>query len=374
MRDLGRPLRVVQVSFHADHQGRDAETLLDAWPTLSSVAEGVARAGVTLTVVQTAHNDQTIRRGSVEFHFVKDTAPERRRVARRVAELGPDVVHVHGLHHGRAVRRLTRPSRRAPVLVQDHGNIEPRGWRRVALMLAFRSVDAAAFTVRDQAAPWIACGVLGQRLPVFDVLEGSSRFTPGDQQVARREAGVFGDPCVLWTSHLDANKDPLMMLDTIERAAPRLKDLRVWCCFGAAPLLREVKTRIATSDLLRSRVALLGTRPRDEMERLFRAADFYIQTSHRESTGFSLLEAMSCGTPPIATDIPPTRWIVGDTGSLTPVGNSILMSDALVAFATRDQSSLRAAVRARFERSLTFDAIGQQLRGAYETLVDARRS
>jgi glycosyltransferase involved in cell wall biosynthesis len=373
MPERARPLKVVQVSFHADHQRRDAESLMAAWPTLTAVAQGVARAGVNVTVVQAAHTDETVQQDGVAYHFVNDVKPRRARVAQRVASLSPDVVHVQGLHHGRAVRSLTRVLRDQPVLVQDHGNIEPHGWRRTALKWAFRSIDGVAFTVKEQAAPWIAGGVLRANLPVFDVLGGSSGFAPGDQREARKSTGVFGDPCVLWTSRLDSNKDPLMMLEAIERSAPQLKDLRLWCCFGSAPLLRVVQARIAASDVLRGRVVLLGARPHDEIERLFRAADFYIQTSHREGSGFSLLEAMSCGTPPIVTDIPPSRQIVGDAGSLTPVGDAQQMSDALVAYANRDRARLRSAVRARFERSLTFDAIGQQLRGVYETLLGARR-
>jgi glycosyltransferase involved in cell wall biosynthesis len=374
MPDRTRPLKVVQVSFHADHQRRDAESLLAAWTTMTAGASGVARAGVDVTVVQAAHTDETVEQDGVTYRFVNDVKPRRARVTQCVVSLSPDVVHVQGLHHGRAVRRLTRALRGRPVLVQDHGNLEPHGWRRTALKWAFRSIDGVAFTVKDQAAPWIAAGVLRAALPVFDVLGGSSRFVPGDQREARRATGIFGDPCVLWTSRLDSNKDPLMMLEAIERSAPHLRDLRLWCCFGNAPLLRLVQARIAASEVLRGRVVLLGARPHDEIERLFRAADFYIQTSHREGSGFSLLEAMSCGTPPIVTDIPPSRQIVGDAGSLTPVGDAQRMSDALVAYAARDRTPLRSAVRARFERSLTFDAIGQQLRGVYETLLDARRS
>jgi len=373
MPERSRPLKVVQLSFHADHQRRDAESLMSAWPTMTAVAEAVARVGVDLTVVQAAHADEMVRQNGVEYHFVKDEKARRSRVAQRVASLSPDVVHVQGLHHGRAVHSLTRALRGTPVLVQDHGNIEPRGWRRTALRWAFRSIDAVAFTVKDQAAPWIAAGVLGSNLPVFDVLGGSSRFTPGDQREAQKATGVFGDPCVLWTSRLDSNKDPLMMLEAIERSAPRVRDLRLWCCFGSAPLQRIVQARIAASDILRARVVLLGARPHDEIERLFRAADFFIQTSHREASGFSLLEAMSCGTPPIVTDIPPSRRIVGDAGSLTPVGDAERMSDALVDYAARDRARLRSAARARFERSLTFDAIGQELRSIYESLLGARR-
>lgn len=373
MPEQARPLRVVHVSFHADHQRRDAGSLITAWRTMTAVAGGVARAGVDVRVVQAAHADETVQHDGVAYNFVNDVKPRRARVAERVASLVPDIVHVKGLHHGRAVHSLTRALRGTPVLVQDHGNIEPHGWRRTALKWAFRSIDGVSFTVKDQAAPWIAAGVLRASLPVFEVLDGSSPFTPGDQREARRSTGLFGDPCVLWTSRLDANKDPLMMLEAIERSAPRLKDLRLWCCFGDAPLLRVVQARIAASDVLRSRVVLLGARPHDEVERLFRAADFFIQTSHREASGFSLLEAMSCGTPPIVTDIPPSRRIVGDAGSLTPVGDAQRMSDALVDYDARDRSSLRSAALARFERSLTFDAIGQQLRGVYESLLAARR-
>jgi glycosyltransferase involved in cell wall biosynthesis len=134
-------------------------------------------------------------------------------------------------------------------------------------------------------------------------------------------------------------------------------------------LLPVVRARIEQSDALRERVVLLGARPHDDVEQLFRAADFYLQTSRREAAGFSLLEAMSCGTPAIATDIPATRRIVGDSGTLTPVGDAHAMADALVRFAARDRASLRAAVRTHFEQELTFDAIGRQLRDAYTALV-----
>ncbi|MEP6491283.1 MAG: glycosyltransferase family 4 protein [bacterium] len=367
----GGPLRVVQVSFHADSHRRDGASLLSAWPTLSRVACGAANAGVDVAVVQSAHADETIQRDGVDFHFVDDAHPRRARLVSRVAALAPDVVHVHGFHHARAVRTLTQAVRPAPVLMQDHGAAEPRGWRRAAWRWAFSAVKGVAFTTREQAAPWIESRVLRADLPVFDVLEGSSTFEPGDQSDAQHSTGVFGDPCLLWTSRLDANKDPLTMLHAVEQAIPHLPNARLWCCHGHAPMLDAVRERIASSDALRDRVVLLGTRPHDEMERFHRAADFYLQTSRREAGGFSLLEAMSCGTTPIATDIPPTQRIVGDTGSLTPVGDACAMAAALVAWAGRNRIALRRATRARFEAALTFDAVGRQLRATYESLVQS---
>ena len=368
-----RALHVVQVSFHADHRRRDAETLLEVWPTVPSVAAAVARAGVEITVIQTAHRHETVRREGVEYQFLDDAHRRPKRVIDRVCSLAPSVVHVQGFHHSLAVHTLAAAAR-APVLVQDHGSVEPHGWRRLTWRWAFRPIAATAFTVREQAAPWKECGVLRRDLPVFDVLDGSSTFTPGDQAEARRVTGLGGNPCLLWTGRLNANKDPLMMLDAVERALASLPDGRLWCCFGDAPMLADVRARIQASDTLRDRVALLGTRPRDHMELLYRSADFYIQTSHREGGGYSLLEAMSCGTSGIVTDIPPSRRIVGDGGSLTPVGDAPALAAAIVDWSSRDFPTLRRRARQRFEHELTFDAIGRQLCDAYESLAASRAS
>src|SRR5205823_1642008 len=134
-------------------------------------------------------------------------------------------------------------------------------------------------------------GVLHPGMPIFEVLGASTLFTPGDREVARRATGVFGNPCFVWTTHLNENKDPLTALDAFELAAPRLPDARFWFSFVKAPLLDVVRTRIASSSVLNERVTLLGTRPHAEMEQLHRAADFFVQTSHREASGMSLLES-----------------------------------------------------------------------------------
>jgi glycosyltransferase involved in cell wall biosynthesis len=113
---------------------------------------------------------------------------------------------------------------------------------------------------------------------------------------------------------------------------------------------------------------LLGGRPHHELELRFRAADFFVQASHREGSGYSVIEALACGTTPLVTDIPAVRKIVGDVGSLTPVDDAPALTEAMVAWAARDRASLRRAARARFESALTFDVLGKELRAAYATL------
>jgi glycosyltransferase involved in cell wall biosynthesis len=237
-------------------------------------------------------------------------------------------------------------------------------WRQVS-----RSIAGVSFTAREQAASFFDARAFRRDLPIFEVVEGSTTFGPGDREAARRATGMFGEPCLLWTGHLNVNKDPLTALAAFEIAAPRLPDAMLWCCFGDAPLLAEVQGRIAASDVLRERVVLLGRRPHAEMEDRFRAADFFVQMSHHEAGGLSVLEALACGTTPLVSDIPPMRRMVDGAGSLTPLGDAAALAAALVDWSRRDLPALRQAARARFESALTFDAMGRDLRAAYETLA-----
>ena len=379
------PPHVVQVGCDMDPERRDPEATLAAWWTQPAFAQAACRAGVEVTVVQAAWRDAVIERDGVIFHFVRERfgAGWRRRLglwatplpwslARRVAELRPQLIHLHSLSFPLHARFLGKRVPNAPVLVQDHKDGVPPHWRRSVHRFGLARIAGTAFTVRVQARPFIDAGVLRADLPVFELLENSSRFTPGPQAEARARTGLRGDPCLLWLGHLNANKDPLMVLDALGRAAQDLRDPHLWCCYLTAPLLDQVVERIAADPRLAGRVHLLGPRPRADVEHLLRAADFLVQGSHVEGSGFAVIEALACGTTPLVTDIPSLRGITGDgiVGGLCPPGDSGMMARLLVQWSARDRSALRAAARDYFERALSFEAIGAQLRTAYDALLE----
>jgi glycosyltransferase involved in cell wall biosynthesis len=376
-------LSVTHVSFIPEAERRDPETLLAAWPTLVNVAASVARAGVQLTVVLAAVRDQMIERDGVRYAFVDDgravprRAPRGSRVRRsadvidHVVALHADVVHLHGFVRPLLVRRLRAALQGVPLLVQDHGSRVPTGARRLFWRLAFGDVDAVAFAAREQAAPFVDAGVLRRGTPVVELFEDSTSLGVGDRDAARAATGLFGDPCIIWTGRLDANKDPLVMLDAFERAAPELPDARLWCRYGDAPLLATVERRIAASPILRERVTLLGPCTHAEMEAHYRAAELFVQPSHREGCSYSTIEALACGVTPIVSDIPSMRRIVGDAGALVPPGDATALAAAIVEVARRDPEARRAAARARFESALTYEHVGRALRSTYEAMVRA---
>jgi len=102
-----------------------------------------------------------------------------------------------------------------------------------------------------------------------------------------------------------------------------------------------------------------------------RATDIFVLGSHREGSGYSLIEALACGLPPVVTDIPSFRSLTGAglVGELWPCDDPIALSQALQSVARQDSSEMRATVRAHFERELSFNALGVKLMAMYEDVL-----
>ena len=135
---------------------------------------------------------------------------------------------------------------------------------------------------------------------------------------------------MLWVGHLNANKDPLTILEAVSIARRRLPGLQLWFCFGSAPMHQAVEARIAREVELRECVHLLGRVPHEQVETLMRAADLFVLGSHREGSSFSLIEALATGLTPVVSAIPSLRVLTGNgaVGALFPCGDARALSDA----------------------------------------------
>jgi glycosyltransferase involved in cell wall biosynthesis len=257
-----------------------------------------------------------------------------------------------------------------PVLFQDHADRLPRWWRRPRQRRRFARASGVTFTSLDQAQPFVAAGMFDSATRLFAIPESSSRFTPGDPACARAATGLHGDPCVLWVGRLTRGKDPMTVLEGIALAVSRVPGLQLWCAFGAAPMLSEVRARIEDDPRLAGRVHLLGTVPHARIEMLVRAADLFVSGSRAESSGYAAMEAIACGVTPVLTDIPAFRALTGNgrIGQLWPCGDAPRLADALVA-ATNEPAS-PGNVRAHFDTTLSFEAVGRLWADAYAQLCD----
>jgi len=377
---LRAPLHTVQVSFFADPAGRPAAQLLDAWPTLVDVAEAAQRGGSRVSVVQASSRRESLQRNHVSYHFLpfgETPSAVRRNAALRTLlhALEPDIFHVHGLNFPLQVPSLAALAPGVPIILQDHASRPPRPWRRSAWRRGLSVAAGVSFCALEQSQAFSEARLLGAQTRVYEIPESTSRFSPGNQADARRLTGLAGEPAVLWVGHLDDNKDPLTVLQGVSLAARSLPKLQLTCCFGSAPLLERVQQRIAADSNLRGRVQLLGRVSHEQVEQLMRAADLFVLGSHREGSGYALIEALSCGLPPVVTDIPSFRSLTGGgaVGKLWRCDDPEALSQALLSAAAPANEAQRATVRAHFERELSFEALGRKLGAMYADVLERRR-
>jgi glycosyltransferase involved in cell wall biosynthesis len=373
-----RALHVAQINFLPVPEGRAHTDILEQWHSLVDIAEVAASAGTRISVIQAAAREDLITRNDIDYHFVDirglEVATNRgRRFASLLADLKADVLHAHSLGFVEDAFAVAQCLPRLPIVIQDHADRPPRWWRRPRWRQWYAAISGVAFTALEQARPFGAAGVFGPRMRLFAIPESSCRFATGSRADARAETGLYGDPCVLWVGHLSRGKDPLTVLDGVARAASQLPGLQLWCAFGTAPLLDEVRLRIEQDPRLGKRVHLLGTVAHAQVETLMRAADLFVSGSHSEGSGYALLEALACGVSPVVTDIPSFRALIGGSrvGHLWPCGDAAALAAALVNAAADRPSS--AQVRAHFDAALSFAAVGRQWADAYAQVHDDRR-
>lgn len=372
-------MHVAQLNFLPAPQGLGIEELLERWPSLADIAEIAAGSGVRVSVLQGASHEARLTRNGVDYRFVDigraRTPKDRGRCfAHVLAGMDVDLLHAHGLCFIEDASAVAgSPVAGWPLLVQDHADRVPRCWRRPHQRGHFAAASGVVFTCLDQARPFVEARLFGRSTRLFAIPESSSRFTPGDRAQARNETGLRGDPCVLWVGRLTRGKDPLTVLEGVARAASRMPDLHLWCAFGAAPMLSEVRARVDGDPRLAGRVHLLGRVPHTQVEMLLRASDLFVSGSRAEGSGYAAIEAMACGTTPVLTDIPAFRALTGDgqIGRLWPCGDAQRLAEALLHAAIERTSPEQ--VRAHFDATLSFPAVGRLWSEAYSQVFDGWR-
>jgi glycosyltransferase involved in cell wall biosynthesis len=373
-RDL---LSIAQVNYTFDKDLADPDELLERYFTLTGWSEAVAGAGAgPVTVVQRFHRRARITRNGIDYVFSDAGDWE---LARTVAAMRPDIAHVQGLIFPAKTWLLRRavPSSTA-IVVQNHSDGGPVGrapWFRLVGRVCRGAVDAFLFAAAGHADAWRQAGFISPQQPTHQVMEASTPLRPIARAAAREETGMRGSPAVLWVGRLNANKDPLTVLDGFERSLARLPDATLTMIYNREELLPAVRRRVEGAPALRARVHLVGAVPRDRMAIYFSAADLYVAGSHHEGSGYALMEASACGAIPVVSDIPTFRLLTGAmSGALWPPGDAAAFSHALIEVAGRDLELERARLGDYFARALTWEAVGRRAFEIYREVLCRRRS
>ena len=198
----------------------------------------------------------------------------------------------------------------------DFGRYD-RMWHRLArpLELARRAdrVICPSAAVRDAAAAW---GVPAERLRV--VRSGPGR-PPQPADGASLPPGISA-PFVLAVGALEPRKLPGVLVEAHRIARSRGLEAGLVLA-GDGPLRRE---------LAGSHAAVLGHVPDPTLEALYGSALVVSCVSRDEGFGFTPLEALARGVPPIVADLPVFAETLGEGALRVPAGDVEALADALL--------------------------------------------
>jgi len=369
-------MRVALVNLAHPPGAKTVEDTLSAARTLVEWSEALAAAGAEVYAVQGFSRDAEVVRGGVHYQllagpFQPYLHPLRLvgRIQARIAALMPEVVHVNSLLYARQGHDLGRRLPTAGLVFQHHAERpHRRGLRRWLQRRWLRAADALVWTGEAMAEPWRAASLVPSTAAVCAIAEASSRFVPApDRHAARRAAGLEGDPLLLWLGNLDANKDPLTVLAGVEPVLAARPRARLLMCFNSAPLRAEVERRIADRPILGRAVTLRGSVPYRALEPMIQAADLLVQGSHREGSGYAVLDALACGVLPVVTDLPSLSFLTGhgQIGALWPPDAAGGLRAALDRVLARPLGPQQAAARAFFEHQLSYPVLAGQMLAVY---------
>jgi glycosyltransferase involved in cell wall biosynthesis len=263
----------------------------------------------------------------------------RRALSGLLQQIQPDVLHAHSVADPGWLAAL---SGFHPFVLTAWGSDVLLGLRqgprlhRWLTRNALRHADlltADARAVLDAARP---CLRSGARVELIRFGIDTRTFSPGLDTTWRERLDLESGPVLLSIRQCH----PLYNIDVIIRAFARVREefpaarllIKLVSQTSADPYLAELRAladRLALSDV----VAYVPQTSYAELPDLYRTADVVLSVPSSDGLPVSVLEAMACGAPVIASDLPALRELTDDGAdlSLVPVRDVDALSRAIMA-------------------------------------------
>jgi len=206
-------------------------------------------------------------------------------------------------------------------------------------------------------------------VPVYGV--DVHRFAPAvDRRTARMRRGLPLDAQIIFSSSRVApEKDTRTLLEGFARLVAQGRDVYLLTRTGG---YQDVLRLAAGKSVDHRVIATDAVDPRHDLVLDYRAADVCVQASRAEGLGFSVLEALACGTPVVASAVGGLVETIrdGETGWTVPPGDPEALARALGEALDRPCEARRRAaaggemVRQQFGAEEAFARLVEVLLGA----------
>ncbi len=286
-----------------------------------------------------------------------------------------DIVHVHSQEAGLVGRALAYLAGARHILYTPQTiDIRRAGWHWLyALLEVILSVITERIISVNEAdrRRLIRWGIPAAKVVAIPNGIDLARFsTPVDPAALRKKLGMSVErPLVMQVGRLSPQKDPFAFVEGARRILERHPEAQ-FALVGKGPLQEELASRIAALGLSQQ-VFMAGWQ--DDAWQLMAAAEVITLTSRWEGTPYSLLEAMACAKPVVATAVNGCPEIVlhGETGFLAPAGDLEAWVAGVARLLEQPAQAARMGQRGRqwVEEKFSTDKMGKQIEALYRQVL-----
>lgn len=253
-----------------------------------------------------------------------------------------DILHAHSSHAVTYAALARKLAGRGSVVASRRVDFPPNA--NVFSKWKYRQPDRVIAISDCIARVMRTFGVGADRLRTVHSGVDISRFDVAP--LPRKTLGIpDGVPLAGNVAALVGHKDHRTLLRAVPSIIHELPDFRL-VIVGEGKLRQELEAEIARLNIVHA-VILLGQR--NDIPQLLRALDVFILSSSEEGLGTSVLDAMACGVPVVATNAGGIPEMVrdGETGLLAPIRDPDALAGQVVRLLRDDDLKRRLAHRAR---------------------------
>ena len=232
-----------------------------------------------------------------------------------------DIIHAHYVPHSALIPAILKWIKKKPLIVTFHGDdarIFPFKNRinRMLTMFVVNRSDKVIARSKEMKAVLERLGVPTQKIVVIGAGVDTNLFHPMDKNKAREDLELPVDKhIVLYVGRLHEMKGVKLIYDCAERMPEVL-----FVMVGDGTVKTNIKNCI-----------FVGDKRYDAIPSWMSAADILVLPSYSEGLPNVVMEALSCETPAIVTDVGGCPEVVkdGETGFVVPVGDMNVLMDKI---------------------------------------------
>jgi len=311
--------------------------------------------------------------GGDSFHIMKGLSMPwtLRPFMREFRAAAFDIIHAHmsHFHEGWFAKEINKTFGKKTVLT-IHGGAgidPPRRSRKFFMRKTLESADRIIAVSDSIKAKILQYGLDERKVTVIGNGAFPAMFHPMDKTRARQLLGLPAEARIIVSvaTLMEAKglRELISALSEVKKSVPRVLLILIGADIIKNDLMRQADDLGVTESVL-----FAGSQPHDKIPLWLNASEVFVLPSHQEGMPVSLLEALMCGKPVVATAVGGITGILTsrDYGILVEPRNVGQLSRALLEALGKDWREERIA---GYGRRFSWDAAARKIRAVYEDLL-----